>query len=259
MQDQKPFLKTKNLDIGYAEKAVAENLDLRFQKGRLHAIIGINGIGKSTLLQTLSGQLEKLSGEIELKNQELNKFSPSDSAREIGVVFTHRDFSQNLTVYDFVALGRHPYTGFLGKLSNEDKREVKDALEILEIHHFSSRKCVNLSDGQLQKVLIARVLAQNTSVILMDEPTHHLDFYNRAFVMRLLKKLTRDYNKCILFSTHEINMALKLSDDIVLLQKSGCVQNTPAELISSQILENIFPKGQVQFNRKEGVFKIKEL
>lgn len=259
MEHSTALCTTDALSIGYPEKELAQDLNLRFNKGELHAIIGVNGIGKSTLLQTLCGQLAALSGDVRINDKSIQSYAPSDLSTQIGVVFTHRRFSQNLSVYDLIALGRHPYTNFLGQLSSNDKTHIQKALQLLGIDTLSDQKCINLSDGQLQKVLIARVLAQDTPLIFMDEPTHHLDFYNRAFVMRLLKRLTRDFNKCVVYSTHEINMGLQLSDSILLLRRSHALQKSPQDLITSGHLDDLFPQDEVEFNKADGVFKIRDL
>ncbi len=250
------ILSTVNLNIGYPHKVVATDISLQIFPGELTAIIGINGSGKSTLLKTLIGNLPHKSGMILLDQQPLNHFSSKNIAEHISIVLTNPDFSKNLSVQEVVALGRHPYTNWLGTLTTRDKTAIQNALKQIEIAHLAHRKCNELSDGQLQKVFIARALAQDTEVIILDEPTNHLDLYHKAFVLKLLKNLTKNTHKAVVFATHELNLALQLCDNIVLINQQKVIQDTPTSLIKNELLESVFPKDLIVFDKQSKSFKI---
>lgn len=220
------------------------------------ALVGINGVGKSTLLRSLSGIQPSLSGEVFLNGENRKEIPPQHLATLISLVLTEQPISKNLQVSELIALGRQPYTNWIGRLTEEDKRQVKHALKLVEIEDLEHKKCYELSDGQLQKVLIGRALAQNTPLLILDEPTSHLDIYHQAQVLQLLKKLSSKTNKGILFATHEINLALQLCDQIILMKKDSIQQGTPAELIASNAFENMFPSDLIVFDRNTHSFKV---
>ena len=199
-------LSTENLSIGYGEKVLANNLSLALEKGDLVALIGQNGVGKSTLIRTLIALQPRLAGEILLKGESIESFK--HLARSISIVLTGKPDTLNLSVVELLALGRHPYTGWLGFLRKDDKMRIEEALEVMEINYIANKKLFELSDGQLQKAMIARALAQDTEVIILDEPTSHLDLKNKIEVLALLKKIS-DQGKCVLISTHEVGLAAK--------------------------------------------------
>jgi iron complex transport system ATP-binding protein len=252
----KTILQTQQLQIGYPQKIVGKDVFLNIQKAELVAVIGINGAGKSTLLKTLTGNLASLDGEILLKSYKLEQLNPKEISALISIVLTGAEFSQNLSVEELVALGRQPYTNWVGQLSNRDRAEVKKALQVLEIEDFAKIKCSSLSDGQLQKVLLARALAQDTPLIVLDEPTTHLDLYHKVFVFKLLKNLAKKTQKAIVFASHEINLALQLCDQIILVHEGKIIQKTPKKLLEEKILEQLFPKDLVIFDSESRSFKV---
>lgn len=256
MKKEHPVLKARNLSIGYPDQIIAEHINFDIYKGELTAVIGINGSGKSTLLKTVSGDLPKRSGEIILENQPLQSLSSREIAEKISIVLSNPVISQNLTVYEIVALGRQPYTNWLGLLSDKDKAVVSQALQLIEIEDLVKKRSDELSDGQLQKVFIARAIAQNTELILLDEPTNHLDLYHKAFVFKMLKKLTEETNKTIVFATHELNLALQLCDQLILIQNKKVIAGSPQELISNKKLQHIFPPDLIRFNEETKTFQI---
>nr|MBA3987201.1 ABC transporter ATP-binding protein [Flavobacteriales bacterium] len=225
-------LQTKNLSIGYFHKngnhVVAKDLNFSLRSGELVALVGSNGIGKSTLLRTLCKVQKSLSGEILLNGESLQHFSFESLAETLSVVLTEIPASKNMTVGELVALGRQPYTNWLGTLTENDITHVKEALSATEMLSFKDRKCYELSDGQLQRALIARALAQDTPIIILDEPTTHLDIYHRASILKLLKTLSK--NKTILFSTHEIDLAIQLSDKMIVMTPEKTFFGDPCEL-----------------------------
>ncbi|MGB8703652.1 MAG: ABC transporter ATP-binding protein [Gillisia sp.] len=255
------ILKTKDLSIGYRRKGsdllIAENIEVEINAGELTAVIGVNGVGKSTFLRSISGIQENLKGDVLIENQILETLSPEKKAASISLVLTEQPISKNLSVFELIALGRQPYTNWLGSLSRNDLREIKNAIDLVNVRALSEKKCYELSDGQLQKVLIARALAQNTSLIILDEPTTHLDIYHQAFVLKLLKELTRKTSKSIVFATHELNLALQLCDKILLMKEGKVISGTPEELFRNGTFKSLFPDDLIIFDEDLRSFKIK--
>lgn len=252
------ILKTNDLSIGYPDRKIASKINIKLRPGELTAVIGVNGAGKSTLLNTLTGKLPKITGNISLAGKNLTKLSSKTIAKTISVVLTNAAISQNLTVGELVALGRHPYTNWLGILREEDKTQVYKALAQIGIVNLKNRKCSELSDGQLQKVFLARALAQDTDLIAMDEPTVHLDLYHKYLVFKTLKVLVQSTEKAVIFASHELNLALQLCDTLVLVLREKVIQDTPENLIERGLLNEIFPDNLVIFDKKSGNFRINQ-
>ena len=185
------------------------------------------------------------------------KLSAEELAKTISVVLTEQPISKNLSVSELIALGRQPYTNWIGSLSKDDRDKIQNSIELVNIEDLKNKRCFELSDGQLQKVLIARALAQDTPFIILDEPTTHLDMYHQAYVLKLLKKLTQETNKSILFATHEINLALQLCDKIIIMEKNKVSVGSPKELIEKSAFSNIFPSDLIYFDNESVSFKIR--
>ena len=256
------ILEALDLAIGYSHKKkniiVAEHLSFQLQKGELVGLVGANGIGKSTLLRTLSGIQKPLSGSVTLFQQSIENYAPLELASLLSVVLTEAPISKNLTVLEFVSLGRQPYTNWIGKLTPNDFEKIQWSLEMTNTQKIVHQKCFELSDGQLQRVAIARALAQDTPIILLDEPTTHLDLYHRASLVKLLKKLTKETDKIILFSTHEIDLAIQLTNKMMVLTETDCHFDTPCKLIEEGKFNSLFPADTIHFDEKTGRFTIKE-
>jgi iron complex transport system ATP-binding protein len=254
------ILQTQNLSIGYTTKAttktVASEVSIQLEQGKLIGLVGANGIGKSTLLRTLTGIQKPLSGTVLLNEKSIESFEPLVLAQQVSVVLTEKLPPSNLTVYELIALGRQPYTNWLGKLSNEDKTQIDKAIELTEIKHLIHQKHYEISDGQLQKVLIARALAQDTPLIVLDEPTTHLDLMHKVSLFKLLKKLTKETQKCILFSTHDIDLAIQLSDEMIVMDGQTVIQDQPCNLISQGVFSSLFQNEHIQFDATKGKFVI---
>lgn len=217
--NQDSALKFCRLTTGYADRVVSKELTAELYSGRLTCLLGANGIGKSTLLRTLAGYQSALAGE-------LDEVSPET----IGVVLTERIDAFGLKVREVVALGRHPYTGYFGNLSKEDDAIVSEAMSLTHTEALASRLFSSLSDGEKQKVMIAKALAQQTPIILMDEPSAFLDFPSKVELMLLLQKLAHEQGKAILLSTHDVGIALKMADTLWLMCDDRMVVGTTAEL-----------------------------
>ncbi|WP_081661831.1 ABC transporter ATP-binding protein [Gillisia sp. JM1] len=255
------MITANDLSIGYRNKSgdtcIASSINLEIEEGELVGLIGVNGVGKSTLLRSLSGVQPYLNGEVSILNKNLQKLSSEELAKTISVVLTEQPISKNLSVSELIALGRQPYTNWIGSLSKEDRKKIQTSIELVNIEALKDKRCFELSDGQLQKVLIARALAQDTPFIILDEPTTHLDMYHQAYVLKLLKKLTQETNKSILFATHEINLALQLCDKIIIMENDKVIAGSPKELIEKNAFSNIFPSDLIYFDNESVSFKIR--
>jgi len=256
MEKSNTYLHIENLGVGYKAGMIAHNINFELSKGELCAIVGINGIGKSTLLRTLGNLQSKLEGEIKILDKNLQDFNAMELAKEISLVLTEPLATKNLTVKELIALGRQPYTNWMGTLAQEDESKIHDSIAALELEAYSDRKCHELSDGQLQRGLIARTMAQDTPLILLDEPTSHLDLYHKVHILKLLKRLVQQHQKVIVFTTHEIDLAIQLCDKILVLDGKGNPFGTPSELIDLGSFAQLFPNDMVLFDTKTGSFKI---
>jgi iron complex transport system ATP-binding protein len=256
----KNILSTTDLSIGYKTKkatvTIAEKLHLNFQAGKLIALIGANGIGKSTLLRTITGIQKPLSGSVVLNGKNIMEYQALDLAQNLSVVLTEKLPPSNLTVFELVALGRQPYTNWIGTLSDTDIENVNTALSQTQISPLAAKKHYEISDGQLQKVLIARALAQDTPLIILDEPTTHLDLLHKVSLLKLLKKLTHETGKCILFSTHDIDLAIQLSDEMIIMTPETVVQDAPCNLIRKGSFDTLFKDENIVFDNEKGKFII---
>lgn len=260
MKSNKTIVSTSDLSIGYQnnnlKNVIARNLNLNLKDGKLISLIGENGIGKSTLLRTLIGVQKPISGNVFLNEKDIDHYNSLTLAQNLSVVLTEKLPPSNLTVFELIALGRQPYTNWIGKLSKEDFIQINKAIEITNIEHLRDKKHFEISDGQLQIVLIARALTQDTPLIILDEPTTHLDLLHKVSLLKLLKKLTSETQKCILFSTHDIDLAIQLSDEMIVMTPKNIVQDNPCKLIESGIFKNLFNDSSIVFDDKKGKFVI---
>ena len=234
-------LKTKDLHIGYKDKAILPPINVSLDEGNLIALIGPNGAGKSTLFKTLTAHIKPISGSIELMGKELSDYSSKEKAMLIGLVLTERPDDMFLKVYDVVASGRCPYTNFFGKIEKEDENIIQESLDIVGINHLKDRYFNNLSDGEKQKVMIAKTLAQNTPIIFMDEPTAFIDYPSKIELFSLMKMLSKERNKTIIFSSHDLELLLRYTDDIWMISKGKeLVSAKKDDLLESGILKEYF-------------------
>lgn len=256
-----PVIQTTALSIGYlhkrkVQKVVHESLDLQLYPGQLTSLLGLNGAGKSTLLRTICGFQPAIRGEIRLQGNLLSKYSAQDISRIIGVVLTEKTNAGGITVYELVSLGRHPYTGFFGQLSEQDKQIVEDSIDAVGISHKSENYVSELSDGERQKAMIAKALAQQCPIIVLDEPTAFLDVTSRIETMVLLHRLATEQNKAILLSTHDLDLAIQMSDCLWLQERSRpVVCGTPEDLILTGEFESFFNKDSIVFDHATGKLK----
>jgi iron complex transport system ATP-binding protein len=211
-------------------------------------VLGKNGIGKSTLLRTISKVQKPLSGTIFINNKNSDTYTEAALSKQLSLVLTERLPESQLTVFELVALGRQPYTNWIDSLSENDIQKINFAIEQTEIEHLKNNRFYELSDGQLQRVLIARALAQDTEIIILDEPTAHLDMHHTIKIFSLLKKLVSQTSKTIIISSHEVNLAIQLSDEILMMTDDTFYFGKPSTLIKKNAFENLFPSELIRFN-----------
>lgn len=255
------ILNTHNLSIGYSKKGnktvVQSNLNLELREGEMVCLIGQNGCGKSTLLRTLAGLQKPVSGTVFVENTEFEKFRIHEKARKLSLVLTERVDIENATVLDVVRMGRQPYSNWWGSLSDSDFQIICESIEMVHLTH-KKESCLNeLSDGERQRVMIAKALAQDTPLVLLDEPTAHLDLPNRVEIMLLLHRLAHTTGKAILISTHELDIALQAADRIWLMTKdNGIESGVPEDLVLQGHFHEAFQSKSYYFNSANGNFSM---
>lgn len=244
----------ENLTIGYAtkgqEKVVAKGLNAAINSGQLTCLLGQNGIGKSTLLRTLSAFQPKLGGNIKLEGREIAEFTDKELSRIIGVVLTEKPDVRNMSVEELIGLGRSPYTGFWGGLTDEDHAIVRESIQLVGIEALTQRMVHTLSDGERQKVMIAKALAQQTPIIYLDEPTAFLDYPSKVETMQLLRRLAIQQQKTIFLSTHDVELSLQVADCIWLMEPDMLSVGTPRELAAEGALSRFIERADITFDKE---------
>lgn len=262
-------IQLKDLSIGYqtkhSVKTVAEGISGSIRSGELTCLLGANGVGKSTLLRTLSAFQPAISGKVLFADQrEISSFSDKDLSKLIGVVLTEKPDVRNMSVRELVSLGRSPYTGFWGTYSEEDLRIVDEAIEMVGVKSLTRRPIHTLSDGERQKVMIAKALAQQTPVIFLDEPTAFLDYPSKVEVLLLLRSISRQAQKTIFLSTHDVELALQLADTIWLMRKaeegdmSPMTIGSPEALAASGDLGRFIERENIVFDKETLTIRVKK-
>lgn len=250
------LLTAKQLSVGYSHKVLHQNMMLQLEAKQMVVLIGPNGTGKSTLIRTLSGLQKPLGGNIIIGNTSLQQLKPSKRAQKIAVVLTDSINTQSLTVKQLVEMGRFPHTNWAGKLQEKDHQLVAKAIEQVHLTHKTNHYYTQLSDGEKQRVMIAKALAQDTPIIFLDEPTAHLDLPNTIDIMLLLRQLAHKTGKAILLSTHELELALQIADKLWLLTAQGIKKGIPEDIILSKYLPQTFSSPQFFFDENSGKFKV---
>lgn len=249
---------TVDLAIGYIARGksttVMDHLSLTAHRGELVALIGRNGTGKSTLLRTMVALQPPLHGTVRLQGQEINTLKSSGLPKIVSFTSTEPIALRNIKVREVVALGRFPYTNWIGSLTAGDERSVSDALEATGLLTFADRNIDNISDGERQRTLIARSLAQDTDLLVMDEPTAFLDLPSRYSIVGLLRKLTREKDKCVIYSTHDLDTAINEADRIWLMTETGICEGAPEDLMLSGKLAKAFESPLLSFSQTGGTF-----
>ena len=254
----------KGLCTGYRQggkdRVVSSGLCARLHAGSMACLIGPNGAGKSTLLKTMAAFMPPLSGEVLMGNSSVGKMDARQLAKTVSVVLTDSGMIKSLTVYDVVAMGRHPYTGFWGRLGGKDREIVDECIDLVGMGGLKDQLFETLSDGERQKTMIAKALAQQTPVILLDEPTAFLYYPNKVMIMLLLRTLARELGKTVLLSTHDIDLALQIADRLWLLDKEkGLTTGERSSLCANGVLEEYVHSEYVAFDRKTGTFRVNDV
>lgn len=255
-------IQLKNLGIGYPTKhgvrTVAEGIDGTIRSGELTCLLGANGVGKSTLLRTLSAFQPKIKGNVFIEGREISDYSDKKLSKLIGVVLTEKPDVRNMRVRELVSLGRSPYTGFWGTYSKEDLRIVDEAISLVGIDSLSGRMVHTLSDGERQKVMIAKALAQQTPVIYLDEPTAFLDYPSNVEVLQLLRRISKEAEKTIFLSTHDVELALQLADTVWLMTREGGMTiGTPLQLAQQGALGRFIEREGITFDPETLTIRVK--
>ncbi len=255
------MIQIKDLSIGYREKnkekVIAAHINADIHGGELTCLLGTNGVGKSTLLRTLSAFQPKLNGSIYIEGKELGDYTDKQLARMVSVVLTEKCDIRNLSVTNLIGMGRSPYTGFWGTLRKEDRAVIDRAISLTGIEPLAHRMVHTLSDGERQKVMISKALAQETPIILLDEPTAFLDYPSKVEMMQLLHRLSRQTGKTIFLSTHDLELALQAADCLWLMSPSeGIAVGTPEDLALDGRLARFFVRRGVRFDEHSGLFRV---
>lgn len=259
MNNALSMLEISDGQIGYRsgkEKVcLIDDVNVSLPRGELVALIGKNGSGKTTLLNTLMRQQELLAGRISLAGRNIEEFHRTELAKTIGFVSTRLGDYGEMKVSELIRIGRYPYTDIFGTLSPDDTSRIAESLSICRISQLSDRKLNTLSDGERQRAMLARLFAQDTDVMLFDEPTSFLDIPNKFEIFSILKNLSRE-GKSVLLSTHDLNLASLFADKIWILNKKMIIQGTPEDLCLSGEINSLFENQSLHFNQESGVFKI---
>ena len=251
------MIELKELTLGYGQRTLLEMVNARMTSGQLIALLGRNGAGKSTLLRAMMGLEKPQSGEIILQGKKIAALKPEKLARSISFVTTDKVRIANLRCKDVVSMGRAPYTNWIGQLRPEDEMRVDTAIQLVGMSAYAETTMDKMSDGECQRIMIARALAQDTPVILLDEPTAFLDLPNRYELCLLLKRLAQEEDKCILFSTHDLDIALSLCDSIMLIDNPHMYTLPTPEMVASGHIERLFRNESVTFDAQNMRVRIK--
>lgn len=235
-------IKTQNLSIGYNGKPLMTDINVSLNAGDIVALAGPNGAGKTTLFKTLTASIKPVSGEVSLMGRNLSDYSATERASLFSLVLTDKPDDMFLKVLDIVAAGRYPYMGLLARLKDKDREIVMQSLDTVGITALAERNFISLSDGEKQKVMIAKALAQDTPIIFMDEPAAFLDYPSKIELIHLMKRLSREQGKTILFSSHDLELLLRYSDQMWLVApKKSLKVGSPKELVDNGIIDEYFP------------------
>ncbi|MBD8046071.1 ABC transporter ATP-binding protein [Clostridium sp. N37] len=251
------MLKTENLFAGYGKKVVVENVNISSIKGQVVCFLGPNGAGKTTILRTLSGLLDPVKGEVYIKEEKISNINKKDLSKQLAVVLTKKFEGGLMTCYEVVSMGRYPHTGFFGRLSQEDNEKVFEALKTVNAENLAERYFDELSDGEKQKILVARALVQEPEVIILDEPTTHLDIRHRLELVDILKKLSKEKGIAVILSLHEIDIAIKSCDKVILVKDNKVLAyGVPEDVVNENIIKKLYGIQDASFNNLLGSIEL---
>ena len=252
------LLSARQLDVGYDKRTVIGDVNIEALRGQVICLLGPNGAGKSTILRTLSGLLAPVSGGVEICGETLGRLSKKELARKMSLVLTDSVAPALTTVYELLSLGRTPYTNFLGHLTAEDKTVIEEALKTVGAENLRHRYYSELSDGEKQKVMIARALVQEPELIILDEPTSHLDIRHKVEVIRVLQKLSNERKITCILSLHDIDLALKGCETVLLVHNGRVVaQGTPEDVVKEGFIGDLYEIHGARYNENFGSIELK--
>lgn len=250
-------LKTESLKVGYGKKVVVDSVEISGFRGQVLCLLGPNGAGKSTILRTLSGLLQPVDGVVFVNQQDIRTIRKKDLAKEMAIVLTKKFSAGMMKVYDVAAMGRYPHTGRFGSLGEKDHALVRDALIRVNAAYLSERYFEELSDGEKQKVMVARALVQEPEVIVLDEPTTHLDIRHRLELIDILKSLSKEKNITVILALHEIDLALKSCDKVLLVKNNKILgYGEPEDVVSEEMINELYGIKNAAFNNLLGTIEI---
>lgn len=235
-------IRTEHLDSGYGHKVVVAGAEIVVRQGEIVALIGPNGAGKSTVLKTIAGQLEPVAGTIYIGDEERSSYSLSDIAKKQAVMLTERMPAEKMSCEEVVSLGRYPYTGRLGILSDEDKRIVRETMELVHVTELAERNYDQISDGQRQRVLLARAICQDPEIMILDEPTSYLDIRHKLEFLDLLRSLTQEKEIGVIMSMHELELAHLIADKVICISADGKVEKvgSPEDVFTDELISRLY-------------------
>lgn len=238
-------IRTEHLDSGYGHKVIVAGAEIIVQPGEIVTLIGPNGAGKSTVLKTIAGQLEPVAGTIYIGDEERSSYSLTDIAKKQAVMLTERMPAEKMTCAEVVSLGRYPYTGRLGILSDNDKKAVHDTMELVHVTELAERSYDQISDGQRQRVLLARAICQEPEIMILDEPTSYLDIRHKLEFLDLLRNLTREKEIGVIMSMHELELAHLIADKVICISSNGKVEKvgSPEEVFTDELISSLYSLG----------------
>lgn len=247
-------IRTEKLSVGYGKKIVLDGIDINILPGKITTLIGPNGSGKSTILKTILGQLDKLSGCIYIDNQTMEDVGRKELSRSIAMVMTKRPKTELMTCREVVETGRYPYTGYFGILNETDHKKVDEAFDYIGASELKDADFSCISDGQRQRIMIARAIAQEPEVLILDEPTSFLDIRFKLDILRCIKKLATEKNMAVIMSLHELELARNISDMVISVEngkigKTGC----PAEIFRNGYIQNLYGIKEDEFDEERGI------
>lgn len=253
------FLKTENLCVGYDNKPLISNINIAIEKGEILTLIGPNGSGKSTILKSITKHLSMISGVVYIDNKNLSMFSNKETATKISVVLTEKIKPEMMTCYDVVASGRYPYTNYFGKLTKYDRDIVYDSLEKVHAKELAQREFMAISDGQRQRIMLARAICQEPEIIVLDEPTSFLDIRHKIELLEILRKMSREKKITVVMSLHEIDLAPKISDKVMCVKGDKISRfGTPNEIFKEEIINDLYGIKDGAYNLLFGSVELKK-